>query len=171
MNHWLGHVAQIARGAAAPLVLLSATAVGYALGLAWALWILASAALLLAILLFWESLLALGTSADLTLEEALSLAAPTAADEQKRALLSALKDLDQELLLGKLSLEDHKLLSRRYRRQAVQLLQRLDRNLGPMRERAEQLLEQRLAAASSEQPQRGKSTGSDSSQQDPGAAK
>ena len=112
----------------------------------WAVWVLASGALLLAILLFWWSLLALTAHPKLTLDQALSLAAPTAEDEQKRALLRALKDLEYELQVGKISAADYRQLSSVYRTRATVLLRQMDRNLGPMRERAEQLLNDRLAS-------------------------
>jgi hypothetical protein len=132
------------RQGAAALVLLGVVIAGLIGGWPWALWVLAAAALLTAIVLLWESLLALGGSEELTLEEAFSLAAPTAADEQKRAVLRALKDLEYELLMGKISQEDYSALSARYRAQARDLLRQLDQNLGDMRTQAEQLLRERL---------------------------
>jgi hypothetical protein len=113
----------------------------------WALWTLASAALLLAIFLYWQSILALNVSTELTLDEVLSMVAPTAADEQKRALLRSLKDLDDELRLGKMSKQDHARVSAGCRSEARQLLRELDRELGPMREQAEALLLRRLRKA------------------------
>ena len=133
-----------ARQGASAVVLLATVIAGWIGGWPWALWALAAAALLAAIILIWESLLALGGSEDLSLEEAFSLAAPTAADEQKRAVLRALKDLEYELLMGKISQEDYAELSARYRSQAKDLLRQLDHNLGDMRARAEKLLRERL---------------------------
>ena len=127
------------------VVVLLATALGAHLGgWPWALWVMGAAALLAAIVLLWESLLALSGSEELSLEEAFSLAAPTAADEQKRAVLRALKDLEYELLMGKISQEDYADLSARYRTEAKELLRQLDDNLGDMRARAEGLLNERL---------------------------
>jgi hypothetical protein len=133
----------VRRGAFA-VVLLATALAGLIGGWPWALWVMGAAALLAAIILLWESLLALGGSEDLSLEEAFSLAAPTAADEQKRAVLRALKDLEYERLMGKISQEDYADLSARYRSQAKDLLRQLDENLGGMRAHAEQLLRERL---------------------------
>jgi len=135
--------AAVRQGAFA-LVLLATVLAGLLGGWPWALWVMGAAALLAAIILIWESLLALGGSEDLSLEEAFSLAAPTAADEQKRAVLRALKDLEYELLMGKISQEDYADLSARYRSQAKELLRQLDENLGDLRAHAEQLLHERL---------------------------
>jgi hypothetical protein len=103
------------------------------------------AALLGAIALLWSSLQSLTGDAPLTLDEALSLAAPSAEEERKESVLRALKDLEYERSVGKLSDEDYRELSRRYRQEAKQLLQMVDENLAPARSRALQLLEQRLA--------------------------
>jgi hypothetical protein len=132
------------RQGASVVVLVATLIAGWIGGWPWALWVLGAAALLTAIILIWESLLALGGSEELSLEEAFSLAAPTAADEQKRAVLRALKDLEYELLMGKISQDDYAQLSARYRSQAKDLLRQLDQNLGDMRARAEQLLHERL---------------------------
>src|SRR5690606_25245562 len=94
------------------------------------------AALLGAIAILWNSLLALTGEAPLTLDEALSLAAPSAEEERKESVLRALKDLEYERNVGKLSDEDYRELSRRYRQDAKQLLQLVDENLAPARARA-----------------------------------
>src|SRR5690606_38463443 len=102
------------------------------------------AALLGAIAILWNSLLALTGEAPLTLDEALSLAAPSAEEERKESVLRALKDLEYERNVGKLSDEDYRELSRRYRQDAKQLLQLVDENLAPARARALEQLEERL---------------------------
>lgn len=102
-------------------------------------------ALLGAIALMWSSLQSLTGDAPLSLDEALSLAAPSAEEERKESVLRALKDLEYERSVGKLSDEDYRDLSRRYRQEAKQLLQMVDENLAPARSRALELLEQRLA--------------------------
>lgn len=103
------------------------------------------AALLGGIVLLWNSLQSLTGDAPLSLDEALSLAAPSAEEERKESVLRALKDLEYERSVGKLSDEDYRELSRRYRQEAKQLLQMVDENLAPARSRALELLEQRLA--------------------------
>lgn len=97
-----------------------------------------------AILILWNSLLALTGDAPLTLDEALSLAAPSAEEERKESVLRALKDLEYERNVGKLSEDDYRELSRRYRQDAKRLLQLVDDNLAPARARALHLLEERL---------------------------
>lgn len=101
-------------------------------------------ALLGAIAILWNSLQALTGDAPLTLDEALSLAAPSAEEERKESVLRALKDLEYERSVGKLSDDDYRELSRRYRQEAKQLLQLVDENLAPARARALELLEERI---------------------------
>ena len=83
----------------------------------------------------------------LTLEEALTLGAPSAEEEQKRVLLRALNDLKYERSVGKISEDDYAELSQRYREQAKQLMQQLEGEHEPARKRAEQLLQRRLVKA------------------------
>ena len=106
--------------------------------------VLGAAALLLAIGILWNSIQALTGDAPLSLEEALSMAAPSTEEERKASVLRALKDLDYERSVGKLSEEDYRDLTRKYRQEAKQLLLLVDESLGPARERAEALLEARL---------------------------
>ena len=106
---------------------------------------LAAGALLLGIMLLWGSVQSLTGETPLTLEEALTLGAPSAEEEQKRALLRALKDLEYERSVGKITPQDYQELSSRYRAEAIRLMQDLDQSLGPGRERAEKLLRARLA--------------------------
>jgi hypothetical protein len=100
--------------------------------------------LLGAIAILWNSLQSLTGDAPLTLDEALSLAAPSAEEERKESVLRALKDLEYERSVGKLSDDDYRELSRRYRQEAKELLQLVDENLGPARARALELFEERL---------------------------
>ena len=106
---------------------------------------LAAGALLLGITLLWGSVQSLTGETPLSLEEALTLGAPSAEEEQKRSVLRALKDLEYERSVGKITPEDYQELSTRYRAEAIRLMQNLDQNLGPARERAEQLFRERLA--------------------------
>jgi hypothetical protein len=106
---------------------------------------LAAGALLNGITLLWGSVQSLTGETALTLEEALTLGAPSAEEEQKRSLLRALKDLEYERSVGKITPEDYQELSSRYRAEAIRLMQDLDQSLGPARERAEKLLRERLA--------------------------
>lgn len=106
--------------------------------------ITAGAVLLAAVFILWNSVHALTGDAPLTLEEALTLTAPSTEEERKVAVLRALKDLEYERSVGKLSEEDYVDLTRKYRQEAKELLQTLDNTMGPARERALALLAERL---------------------------
>lgn len=129
------------------LTVLTAIVVGVSVGLSVSLLVLAGGALLLVIALFWWSLHSLTGSGALTLEEALSMAAPTAEEEQKRAVLRALKDLELEKSLGKISDEDYTNLSASYRQQAKDLIRALDANVDPLRAEIDELVAARLKAS------------------------
>jgi hypothetical protein len=136
---------RILRWLAAPVVVLIAIVVGQYRGLPVAVLVLACGMLLLVIWLLWNSLQGLTGETPMSLEEALGLGAPSAEEEQKRAVLRALKDLEYERSVGKISDEDYTALTSRYRTEAKVLLRSLDENLAPNRDLAEKLLEQRLA--------------------------
>ncbi|MBN1612667.1 MAG: hypothetical protein JW940_38945 [Polyangiaceae bacterium] len=118
-------------------------------GLPLALLLTAGGLLVLVVWLLWTSLLSLGGETELTLEEALHLAAPRAAEEHKRAVLRTLKDLEYERRVGKLSEDDYAVLSARYREEAKALLLEVDRNLEAARRAAEQRLARHLGPAGS----------------------
>ncbi len=145
LDRWF-ELALARRHLAPPIVLLIALGVGYWLGLGAALLVLAGSVLLLVIGLLWASVQSLTGESDLNLEEALSLAAPSAEEEQKRAVLRALKDLDYELRIGKVSQEDYDELSQRYRAEAKRLLQRLAEVEVEAKAAARRRLEARLEA-------------------------
>jgi len=133
-------------------VVVAAAVLGHFLGLGLGLLIVAGGVLFGSIWLIWSSLQGLGSDAPITLEEALSLGAPSAEEEQKRAVLRALKDLEYERAVGKISDEDYASLAEHYRSEAKRLLRAVDRDSGPGRERAERLLAERLAAANGKAP-------------------
>lgn len=136
-----------------PLAVVAAAAVlGHFFGLGLGLLIVAGGALFGSIWLIWSSLQGLGSDAPITLEEALSLGAPSAEEEQKRAVLRALKDLEYERAVGKISEEDYASLAEHYRSEAKRLLRAVDLDSSPGRERAERLLAERLAAANAKAP-------------------
>jgi hypothetical protein len=60
-------------------------------------------------------------------------------------VLRALKDLEYERAVGKINDADYASLAEHYRNEAKRLLRAVDANLGPERERAEQILAERLA--------------------------
>lgn len=129
------------------VVVSGALGTGLAWGPASALLVLAAGTTITIIWLFWVSLQSLTGETPLSLEEALSLGAPRPEEEQKRAALRALKDLEYERRVGKISEADFLRLSAHHRSEAKALLQALDANLGPARERARALFEARLKEA------------------------
>jgi hypothetical protein len=140
------NVAAQLRWAVPVVVILAAIAFGKGFGLGIGLLTLAGGVLCGVIWLLWSSLQGLTGEAPLTLEEALSLGAPSAEEEQKRAVLRALKDLEYERAVGKINDADYASLAEHYRGEAKRLLRAVDEDLGPERERAEKLLAERLAA-------------------------
>jgi ribosomal protein L40E len=104
------------------------------------LW-LAFAALAGAILLFWESLrAAIDPGAPGDEGEAGGPADPLAElDARKRAALRALKDLEFERSIHRLSDEDYAALSEKYRAEARAAMEAMDRGLGAYLARAEEL--------------------------------
>jgi hypothetical protein len=133
-------------------VVAAAVLLGNIFGLGLGLLIIGGGVLFGSIWLIWSSLQGLGSDAPITLEEALSLGAPSAEEEQKRAVLRALKDLEYERAVGKISDEDYASLAEHYRTEAKRLLRAVDRDSGPGRERAERLLAERLAATKGKAP-------------------
>jgi hypothetical protein len=126
-------------------VVVAAAVLGHFFGLGLGLLVFAGGTLGASIWLIWSSLQGLGGDAPITLEEAISLGAPSAEEEQKRAVLRALKDLEYERAVGKISDEDYATLAVHYRTEAKRLLRVVDKDLGPERERAERILAERLA--------------------------
>lgn len=131
----------------AVLSLIAAGVATFWIGVHLALLILAGAVLVAVVALFWSSLQSLAGESELSLDEALSLAAPSAEEEQKQSMLRILKDLEYERSVGKISDADYAELSTRYRAEAKRLLSRIDRSLEPAVSRAEALLQERLARA------------------------
>ncbi len=116
---------------------------------------LSASALTLTIALLWSSLGRMGQGARLNFEDALELAAPTATEEQKLAVLRALKDLEYELSVGKISKEDFDAASADYRAQARRLIAAQDESMKEQLEAAEALVSQHLSDSDPE-PQRTK---------------
>jgi hypothetical protein len=128
----------------APITVVAALVVGASAGLGPALLILAGGMLLGAVLLLWSSLGRLTGESPLTLDEAVGLGAPSPEEERKRSILRALKDLEFERSVGKISEEDFAELSTRYRTEAKALLRSLEAELAPRRQKAEMKLRARL---------------------------
>ena len=131
-----------------PAVWLVAVLVtGFLTGVQLAFLVLAAGVLVLVITLMWSSVQSLTGGSTLGFEEALGMGAPSKVEEEKRAVLRALKDLDFERGVGKISPEDYAELSAKYRAEAKRLIQRVDETLGPAREEAERAIQRRLERA------------------------
>ncbi len=128
----------------APLTVGVALVTGATVGLGPALLVLAGGMLLGVVLLLWSSLGRLTGESPLTLEEAMGLAAPSAEEERKRSILRALKDLEYERSVGKISNEDFAELSSRYRGEAKVLLRAIEEGGAARRDHAEARLAERL---------------------------
>lgn len=121
-----------------------AIAAGYAQGAAAVVLVLAGGALIAAIAIFWASVRTLVGETPLSGADAYALGAPRAEEEQKRAVLRALKDLEFEHSVGKISDEDYNSLVSKYRAEAKRLLRVLDEDAQPQRVRIEALVQKRL---------------------------
>lgn len=135
------------------LWLLAAALTWWRVGPQLAFLVAASGVLLLVITLMWSSVQSLTGGASIGFEEALSMGAPSKVEEEKRAVLRALKDLEYERSVGKISPEDYAELSAQYRADAKRLIQRLDETLGPARKEVERAIERRLSRAGVALPQ------------------
>jgi hypothetical protein len=124
-----------------------AIAVGIWQGIALMVLILAALAFALAIVLLSSSVRGLSGDTPLSLDEAIAFGAPSAEEEQKRAVLRALKDLEYERSVGKISEDDYQEFSLRYREEARRLISLVDESMLASRELAEKLLAQRVEAA------------------------
>jgi hypothetical protein len=130
----------------------AAIAVGFLQGIALAVLLLAALAFGLAIWLMSSSVRGLSGDTPLSLDEALGLGAPSAEEEQKRAVLRALKDLEYERSVGKISEDDYHEFSARYREEARRLISLVDETMVAGREAAEKLLAERVQAAGLAEP-------------------
>ncbi len=127
--------------------LLAAVVAGFVFGVQIVLLVLAAGALTLVITVMWSSVQSLTGGTALGFEEALGMGAPSKVEEEKRAVLRALKDLEYERGVGKISPEDYAELLAKYRADAKRLIQSVDEALGPARQEVEAALEQRLTRA------------------------
>ncbi len=145
-NKW---VALLSRNTwiAVPLLVPAAIVVGLIQGAQAVLLLLIGAALVGVITLFWNSLRTLLGETPLSGADAYAIAAPRAEEEQKQAVLRALKDLEFERSVGKISDEDYAVLVTKYRAEAKRLLRVIEEEARPRRERVEWLVQERLIAA------------------------
>ncbi len=133
---WIGAVA-----------ILLALLVGAWKGIALGVLLLAAVVFVIVLVVLGSSVSALAGDTPLSLDEAIGFGAPSAEEEQKRAILRALKDLEFERSLGKISDQDFHEFSARYRGEAKRLIAQLDGSLRPAQELAERLAAERLAKA------------------------
>ena len=105
---------------------------------------LAGATLVACIAAFWASVRTMIGEARISGADAFAIGTTGGALEQKRAVLRALKDLEFERAVGKISEEDFKVLVARYRAEAKRLLKQIDEASAEQRARAEDLVNKRL---------------------------
>jgi hypothetical protein len=130
------------------LVVLLVIVSGVFIGASTAILVAAAGALISVIAVFWASLRTLLGETPLSGADAYVFGAPPKAEEeQKRAVLRALKDIEFERNVGKISEDDYKELVAKYRAEAKRLLQSLDEKAAPGRERAEVLVLKKLRQA------------------------
>lgn len=137
-------LAEYARLGLPVLTVAIALTAGFVQGPASAILVLAGGALVGVIAIFWASVRTLLGETPLSGADAYAIAAPRSEEEQKRAVLRALKDLEFERSVGKISEEDYVELVARYRGEAKRLLRLIDEEAGPRRERAAALVAKRL---------------------------
>ena len=128
------------------VVVVVALVVGFIFGPAMSVLVLAVGALIAAIATLWQSIRALFGETPLSREDAFAIGAPSAEEEQKRAVLRAIKDLEFEHSVGKISREDYQVLVSRYRAEAKRLLRQIDDQASPERERVERMVAAHLRA-------------------------
>ncbi|MCC6213724.1 MAG: zinc ribbon domain-containing protein [Polyangiaceae bacterium] len=133
--------------------IVASVGVGLRAGLGSALLVLAFGLLLLVVALLWASVARLTDPAALEVVDALELAGTSAEEERKRAVLRALKDLEHERALGKVSEVDYAALAARYRDEARELLRRVDA-LGEAAERELAAVHAATAAAEAAAPKK-----------------
>jgi len=139
----------------AGVTVVCAIVVGVFAGVASALLVFVTGALLGSILLVWHSLRTL--AGDATVDPAFDAAlsrAPTELAERKRRALRALKDIEQEHAVGKIDDADFATLDAEYRERAKDVIREMDESLDPYRAKAEALakthLEKRAAERAAE---------------------
>ncbi len=121
---------------------VGAIAVGVMAGIGSALLVVAAAALLGTIALLWASVRTLSGDAPLALDlEAVSARrlGVDSLSEQKRRVLRALKDLENERAIGKIEEADYEMLVARYREDAKTVMREMDLEVAPLRAEAEKV--------------------------------
>ena len=160
-------LAEYARIGLPLLTVAIALTAGVVQGPASAILVLAGGALIGVIAIFWASVRTLLGETPLSGADAYALAAPRAEEERKRAVLRALKDLEFERSVGKISEEDYVELVARYRGEAKRLLREIDAEAQPRHERAEALVAKRLRREGLTSPGTGETETEDDSDEAP----
>ncbi|WP_438016627.1 hypothetical protein WMF18_38415 [Sorangium sp. So ce315] len=158
--------------------LVGAGVAGLVAGPPAAILVLAGGALVAVIAIFWASLRVLLGETPLSGADAYAIGAPRTEEEQKQAVLRALKDLEFERSVGKISDEDYAELVAKYRAEAKRLLRVLDADAQPRREQVAALVARHLRRAglkddsgAPEAPERGEeAAASDEAERDGAAA-
>ncbi|XYH97070.1 hypothetical protein ACMHYB_56415 [Sorangium sp. So ce1128] len=127
--------------------LVGAGVAGLVAGPPAAILVLAGGALVAVIAIFWASLRVLLGETPLSGADAYALGAPRTEEEQKQSVLRALKDLEFERSVGKISDEDYAELVAKYRAEAKRLLRLLDADAQPRREQVAALVARHLRRA------------------------
>ncbi len=92
---------------------------------------------------FWSSIrMALGET-KFAAEDAFALGSLKAEEEKKQSVLRTLRDLEFERGVGKINDQDYNFLKQKYRNEAKKLLKQMDEEIKPLREKAEQLMNDR----------------------------
>jgi rubrerythrin len=125
--------------------LLSATAlVGRFVGVGPAILVLAATALLCVVGFLFRAVQSVAEPHED--EDALSSIPPSLAEEQKRAALRALKELEFEKSVGNISPDDYAVIVERYREEAKRAMRAVDEERKTMRERAEKIAKKAVRA-------------------------
>ena len=117
---------------------------GYVQGPPAAVLVLAGGALVAVIAVLWARVRPRVGEAPLTGADAYAIGAPRTDEDQKRAVLRALKDLEFERSVGKISEDDFEALTAKYRAEAKRLLRQIDDDNRPERLKVELLVARRL---------------------------
>jgi hypothetical protein len=120
---------------------------GVMLGLGPAILVLAGGVLLASVAVLWASVRTLTGDAPLPTDLDIAEMRGGSVDSRvsrKRMLLRALKDLESERAIGKLSEDDYGSVAPRYRNELKQIMKEMDETLSPHRPRAEQIAKTHL---------------------------
>lgn len=113
---------------------------------------IAAIALVLGLLALWQSVRVLFLADPGAVDFAASSDARLTLVDEKASLLKAIKELEQERDLGKISEQDYEALNARYRERAKEVLRALDSQLGDYRKQAQALVDKEIDKVVSSTP-------------------